>query len=279
MFGNVLINPHMLSAEDKSTYNQFYCGICRALGESNGGLSRLTLNYDMTFLALFLSSLYEPQQKQINKKCLIHPKKSQSYIKNEFIEYAADMNIVLAYYKCIDDWHDDKNIIMFSFSSLIASKIKLLKEKYHDKISIIESLICDLSAIEKRNGTPDESSDCFGRILGEIFRCKNDNWENDVYNFGFSLGKFLYLIDAATDIENDQKKRSYNPFLTLDISESEIENILKVIIGEAAEIFEKLPLVQNENILRNIIYSGVWQKYNSVKAKKERKTLNGHRSL
>ncbi|MBR1970415.1 MAG: hypothetical protein IKA17_08685 [Clostridia bacterium] len=279
MFGNVLINPHVLSAEDKSTYNQFYCGICRALGEANGGLSRLTLNYDMTFLALFLSSLYEPQQKQINKKCLIHPKKSQSYIKNEFIEYAADMNIVLAYYKSIDDWHDDKNILMFSFSSLIKSRIKLLKEKYPDKISKIESLISDLSAIENRNGTPDESSDCFGKILGEIFRCKSDNWENDVYNFGYSLGKFIYLIDAAADIEKDQKKRNYNPFLTLDISESEIENILKVLIGEAAEIFEKLPLVQNENILRNTIYSGVWQKYNSAKAKKERKAINGNRSL
>ena len=279
MFGNILINPQILSQEDISTYNQYYCGLCRMLGESNGGLSRLTLNYDTTFLALFLSSLYEPEQIKINKKCLVHPKKSQSFIKNEFIEYAADMNLVLAYYKCIDDWHDEKNVFMFSFSSLIESKIKKLKEKYTDKISVIERLISDLSSIEKRNGSPDEASDCFGRILGEIFCRKKDNWENEAYKFGFALGKFIYLIDAAADMEKDRKKGNYNPFLTLDITEIEIENILKVLIGNAAEIFEKLPLVQNENILRNIIYSGVWQKYNSVKAKKERKNLNGHRSV
>ncbi len=279
MFGNILINPKNLSEEEKNTYNQYYCGLCRRLGESSGGLSKLTLNYDMTFLALFLSSLYEPNLTTINKKCLIHPKKSQSYIKNEYIEYAADMNVVLAYYKCIDDWNDDKNILMYSFSSLIEAKIKHIKEKFPEKILVIENLIGELSKIEKRNGSPDEASDCFGNILGEIFLYRKDNWASEVYNFGYLLGKFIYLIDAAIDIEKDKKKGSYNPFLALDISEIEIENILKVIIGEAAEIFEKLPLVQDENILRNIIYSGVWQRYNSVKAKKERKALNGYRSV
>ncbi len=279
MFGNILINPQKLSAEDKIRYNQIYCGLCRRLGEASGCISRLTLNYDMTFLALFLSSLYEPNQIAINKKCLVHPKKSQSYVKNEYIEYAADMNIILAYYKCIDDWNDDKNILMYSFSSLIEAKMSPIKEKYFEKILKIENLINELSEIEKRKGTPDEASDCFGRLLGEVFLCKKDNWANEVYNFGYVLGKFIYLIDAAIDIEKDRKKGNYNPFLTFDISEDEIENILKIIIGEAAEIFEKLPLVQDENILRNIIYSGVWQRFNSVKAKKERKSINGHRSV
>ncbi len=279
MFGNVLINPKKLSKEEKITYNQYYCGLCRKLGEANGSLSRLTLNYDTTFLALFLSSLYEPNQITINKKCLIHPKKSQSYAANEYIEYAADMNLVLAYYKCIDDWNDDKNILTCSFSLLIEKKIKIIKEKFPEKTLKIENLINKLSEIEARNGTPDEASDCFGKILGEIFLYRKDNWADEVYSFGYLLGKFIYLIDAAIDIERDRKKGNYNPFLTLDISEIEIENILKVIIGEAAEIFERLPLVQDENILRNIIYSGVWQRYNSVKAKKERKSLNGYRSV
>lgn len=279
MFGNVLINPQKLSLEDKNRYNQFYCGLCRSLGELSGLLSRLTLNYDTTFLAIFLSSLYEPEELLINKKCFVHPKKSQAYVKNEILEYAADINVALAYYKCIDDWNDDKNIIMYSFSSLIKSKIKVIKEKYPEKMRNIEILLNNLSNIEKRNGTADEASDCFGKLLGEIFMYKNDIWANSLYSFGCAFGKFIYLTDAATDIEKDKKSNNYNPFLTDNITKNDIEDILKVLIGKAAEIFEKLPLVQDENILRNIIYSGVWLKYNSKKARTERKFGNGHKSI
>jgi hypothetical protein len=43
-----------------------------------------------------------------------------------------------------------------------------------------------------------------------------------------------------------------------------LREALKTILGEVSIAFEKLPLVQDERILRSILYSGIWQKYNEA---------------
>ena len=59
MFGYVMANQDGLSAEAKERYHAAYCGLCHALGKRHGQKSRLTLTYDLAFLAVFLSALYE----------------------------------------------------------------------------------------------------------------------------------------------------------------------------------------------------------------------------
>lgn len=58
MFGFVTANTGELSKEQKIRYNAVYCGICRRIRQQHSNVARLTLNYDMTFLALLLMSLY-----------------------------------------------------------------------------------------------------------------------------------------------------------------------------------------------------------------------------
>ena len=59
MFGYVIPNQAALSPEAQARYRTAYCGLCRRIGALHGLRGRLTLSYDLTFLNLLLSSLYE----------------------------------------------------------------------------------------------------------------------------------------------------------------------------------------------------------------------------
>ena len=108
MFGYVVMNKPEIKFKDFDMYRSFYCGLCRELKERYGLSGQITLTYDMTFVILLLSGLYEPPTKKGSTRCIVHPVRRQPVRKNAITEYAADMNIFLTYYKCKDDWNDEK---------------------------------------------------------------------------------------------------------------------------------------------------------------------------
>lgn len=110
MFGYVTICEPELKIKDFKAYKACYCGLCKSLKEYYGSLGQLTLTYDMTFVILLLTSLYETELKQSMHRCKVHPVKKQTMLQNEFSEYAADMNILLSYYHLKDDWQDEKKL-------------------------------------------------------------------------------------------------------------------------------------------------------------------------
>ena len=109
MFGLVTASLSELTKEEKHRYSSVYCGICRQIRQRSSRLSRLGLSYDMAFLALLLMSLYEPEEATGTRACGLHPIKPRPWVDNEYIRYAADMNVALAYHKAADDWQDDKS--------------------------------------------------------------------------------------------------------------------------------------------------------------------------
>ena len=92
-----------------------------------------------------------------------------------------------------------------------------------------------------------------------------------MYELGFYLGKFIYFIDAYEDIEDDLEKENYNPlkqiYQTAQFDER-CKNILELMISEATMAFERMPIIENAAIIRNILYSGVWTKYELIKKKR-----------
>ena len=109
MFGYLVAEPGLLTEAEYARYRGCYCGLCRAIKDRWGQLARLSLTYDMSFLCLLFGSLYEPEETAGEGKCLPHPIEARAWWKSEFTDYAADMNVALAYLKCLDDWEDDGN--------------------------------------------------------------------------------------------------------------------------------------------------------------------------
>ena len=50
----------------------YYCGLCKVLKEKYGFLGQMTLTYDMTFLVLLLTSLYEEKSTHEQNRCVVH---------------------------------------------------------------------------------------------------------------------------------------------------------------------------------------------------------------
>ncbi|MCI8963005.1 MAG: hypothetical protein HFG37_04745 [Eubacterium sp.] len=261
MFGYVTANKPELKMREFGRYKAFYCGLCRRLGKNNGAVSRLTLSYDMTFLILLLSSLYEPEEQQEKHRCLIHPGKKQWMIYNQITDYASDMNVLLSCNHFQDDWEDERSIAGFCGAKVFAGRAKKIARQYPRQAKVIREQLGRLAELEQKGITePDAISRPFGELMSELFVYQEDAFQDILRSFGFYLGKYIYLLDAFMDLEKDLKKGSFNPFRESadreDFEES-VRQMLEGTIRQAVAEFEKLPLEQDLPILRNILYEGV----------------------
>lgn len=283
MFGYIIINKGDMKFKEFDIYQSYYCGLCRKLKEKYGVAGQMTLSYDMTFLIMLLSGLYEPETVMGSCKCVAHPFEKHATRINEYTEYAADMNLLLSYYKCKDDWVDDKKYTKWVYAGLLEKGYHAVKRKYGGKAHRIETLMQQLTKKEKEGCDDiDEMSRLFGKIMAEILVYKKDEWEDALCRLGLYLGKFIYLCDAYEDIEKDLKSDSYNPLYRLYKNpdfEGECRNILVMMMSECSKEFEQLPILDNIEILRNIIYSGVWYRYEKVRKEREsreKEQVNSH---
>lgn len=272
MFGYVVVNKPELKIREFQEYRSYYCGLCRALQDRCGLRGQMSLSYDMTFLAMLLSCLYEPQQEKYEKRCALHPFAKQQVVKNEMIAYVADMNLLLTWYKCKDDYADERKLGKAVYGKSIESKVEKLQEQYARQAQAVKENMERLAALEQEESMDlDALSACFGHLLEEIFVVCQDEWETYLRKIGFYIGKFVYIIDAYDDLAQDKKKNCFNPFLKREQQEgfdAWVEQLLVLLAAEFAKEFEKLPIVEDVEILRNIIYSGIWTRYEEVKKKR-----------
>lgn len=270
MFGYVVINQSEMTFRNFEIYRSYYCGLCRVLKDNYGARGQMTLNYDMTFLTIFLDGLYETECVDGECRCIAHPVEKHKTRTNEFTTYSADMNIFLTYYKCLDDWNDDKNKKKRRMAKKLKDKAKAVREKYPEKCKIITDELDKLSKYEK-NGEQDidVTSGCFGRIMAELFLYKHDEWQTYLENTGFYLGKYLYILDAFCDYEEDSKKGRFNPLNKYGNDREKIGSLLNMMMAECTRSYEMLPIVEYNEILQNILYSGVWTGFDNCKSQKD----------
>ena len=153
-----------------------------------------------------------------------------------------------------------------------------MEVRYPKKAEVIRAELSGLHEYEKENAEDlDTAAGCFGNIMAEIFACRQDEWEENLRITGFFLGKFIYLLDAYEDVEKDEKNGCYNPFSSRKGEEGfddEVLQILRMMMAECSRAFEKLPILENTDILRNILYSGVWCRFESVRARRKEQQEN-----
>ena len=281
MVGYLIASASSLTEEERIRYKATYCGLCRTLKDRHGQISRLTLNYDMTFLILLLQSLYEPEEKSGVETCIAHPREKREWWRSEISDYAADMNVALAYLNRLDDWRDDGSVLALAESGILKKTYQETAEKYPRQCAAMEQSIMELSYLEK-NGIedPDAAAATFGHLLGSVFVWREDRWQEPLYRLGDSLGRFIYLLDAAVDLEKDAYKDSYNPFRKyygLD-NEERFRDILKIFLADAIIQFDFLPLVKDVGLMKNILCSGLWTVFDE-KFRLKRGNKNGSGSV
>ena len=272
MFGYVMANLKELEKPRRKRYASVYCGICRGIRSQCSQVCRLGLSYDMAFLSLLLMSLYEPEETAGAHACVLHP--GRKWTDSKYIRYGADMNVALAYYNALDDFEDEGKVTSKVLCNVFGKELKRIQETYPRQCRAIEEGISALAQLEKANcANPDEPAGCFGRLMGELLVYEEDLWAPTLRKMGDALGRYIYLADAAVDYRRDKKKKQYNPFLAMGMEEDwpAWEEFLVLAMSRCTDAYERLPLVQDKDILDNILYSGIWLQYR----RRQKKTAGG----
>ena len=281
MFGYVNANWKELPKPRQNRFTSVYCGVCRRIREQSGQLSRLGLQYDAAFLGLLLMSLYEPEEASGPNACMLHPIAKRPWVDNACIAYAADMNVALAYYKCLDDWRDDKKRTARTMAGILGKQMPRIEHCWPRQCEAISLCIRELSRLERENcPNPDETANCFGNLMAALLVWKEDIWAPYLGEMGYHLGRFIYLLDAAVDFDRDKKRGKYNPYLAMGMENADWarwEEYLVLTMARCTDSFERLPRVQDKDILDNILYSGIWLRCKANR--KEEESADDHGSV
>ena len=282
MFGYVTPCKMELKIKDYEKFKAYYCGLCKTIKSNYGNLPRVVLNYDMTFLAILLHSLDDDSPSYIKKHCIVHPmRKKIIMVSNPPLEYAAFCNITLAYFKLLDNVNDDKSIKSKLLSILLKVCTKKTCVKFANNIEYIEKKLDELYSFEKNKDSIsiDEISHPFGELTGYILSSyiEKDNINSEIlYNLGYNLGKWIYIIDAWDDLEKDMNEEKYNPINFIlnkdnknykDFSreiEERIDFILTMCGRHCLDCLSKLHIKKNEELLYNILQYGLMEKMDKV---------------
>jgi len=281
MFGYVTPCKMEMKIKDYEKFKAYYCGLCNSIKNNFGNLPRLTLNYDMTFLAILLDSLSENKYNFIKFKCMMHPLKNRIMLNNnEALDYAAFCNITLAYYKLIDDVYDNKTMKSKVSSIFLKNYLPKSEKAYNDVMKYTKEKLLLLNNIEENHKDMgiDEVSHVFADLTGFIvsFYYKDASFKEDLYWLGYNLGKWIYIIDAYDDLEKDMKSDSFNAInslLNLDnldfqsfskLIKPRVDFILATCAEQCLKYLNNLPLIKNEDILYNILELGLMEKMDKV---------------
>lgn len=276
MFGYININQKIMTEENKEAYQAYYCGLCRRLKSNCGAKGQMLLNYDMTFLVVLLTGLYELSNEVSEITCALHPTKKRTVWMNEATDYAADMNLILAYHNLLDDWKDDKAYTKKAFVKMLDKDYTRIMAKYPRQVKALEEFMRRTEEVERNHETNlDAVAGLTGEMLAEVFCWKEDEWAEEMRTLGFYMGKFIYLMDAYEDYDADLQKNEYNPLVYVSGENGEdldtlIRLLLTSMMSECAKSFERLPILLHADVLRNVLYSGVWSKYEYLQLKKRK---------
>ena len=295
MFGFVVADAGALSEEEKERYRAVYCGLCFALRDRYGQLSRACLTYDLTFFVLLCNSLHEPAVTQGASHCVMHPAPAppRPWARSAWTDYAADLSVALAYHKVLDDIADDGDLKARAAERLLAGAYERARTRIPEQCAEIERAMAAIRTIEEAGrsnedalsggaGTacdspfsadatdavlafdPDAAAHEFGRMLGRLFAHNQGFWAETMEELGRGLGRFIYLMDAAVDFAGDTASVSYNPFVALGSDAEAMRATLALTAADAVTPYERLPLVQDAHLMDAILYSGIWAQFNKA---------------
>lgn len=286
MFGYITPLYNELKVKDYYYFKSYYCGLCNTIKKNFGNLPRLTLNYDLTFISFLLDGLIDEPLKEKNIRCLKHLSTEMVICEpTDALNYISNLNIVISNLKLKDDIIDDGSMKSRLFYTLFLPANKKAKGHLENLISLINENMELLSNYEKNKNfsTLDEVCHPFSLIMASIlseypFSLSDDSDETRLilYELGYSIGKWIYLMDALDDWKDDIDNNNFNPLNVIynpnnlpfyDIVNLVIEDIDFIIfncLSNCSEYIKVLPFKKHYSIIDNVINLGMVEQYYTV---------------
>ena len=289
MFGYVKpLKPEMKMIEF-DTYKAIYCGLCKQLGKVYGPFARLTLSYDFTFLAVVSLGFSEQCAGFKKQICVVNPlKKKPCMCPCDDLTFAASVAMLMLYYKVLDNYRDSGfwgKLGSLCIRPFFAHARKKAMKRYPEIDRIIGSAMAEQAVVEQKNlSSIDAAAEPTARAMAEIAKqmTGDENQKRVLDRFGYLLGKWVYLMDAYDDLEDDLQTGNFNPIRnrleitawneeTRQQSDEFMTGLLNLTVTELAKAYELLELKRYKSILDNIIYLGLKDVPKQIAQKKETK--------
>ena len=295
MFGYVRPVLDRLDEGQREAYQSAYCGLCHALGRRHGFWARLTLQYDFTFLAVLLTA-GEAEDRSLCRRCPIHPlQRPRACLNGDQMDAAADQSMILTYYKLCDDV-DDHNAITglpyrFARRLLRRSYRRAAAARPEFDAQVREGLALLRQLEEERSPELDRAADAFARILASASAVypKGSVMRRTLGELLYHLGRWIYLMDAWDDLNEDKRHGRYNPldvrFQGRALEEKEYLNTTAVhsvrLAGAAANLMDLgswAPVVENVLCLglpavQNAVLGGSWKEMRKARRRPHERSL------
>lgn len=262
MLGYITPLKSELRMRELTQYQAWYCGLCNSIRRAYGQVPRLVLDYDCTFLALLLAGAEGEQEPCAMKRCGYKPfRKAQPVAPPcDALAYAADINVLLYYYKLKDDWKDEHKL------SALAGDIALRGAARHAERrqkKAAEAIKAGIHALSDMEACEEKSIDAVADAFAELLRQVVSGYPNlearqreALAWLAYHMGRWIYLADAWEDRKKDEKTNAYNPFLINKVEVERASFLLYASLNEMEKAYDLLTVHCNRGILDNILYQG-----------------------
>ena len=281
MFGYIGTIESELKVREAASYKSWYCGLCQCMKRRYGPFCTLFLQYDCAFLALLFSGELGEAVDAKRCHCLhrCHDPQRKYRLETPALRFAAAANVLLAYYKCYDDWRDERDLKKGAAALLLKGAVKRAGRDYPALLERTRQFYADQARMEESDGRPDAAADPTGRYLESLA---------DMLPFPeaekmplkwllYNLGRWIYLMDAWDDREKDQKKGTFNPYLMANTSKEDAAFGLYASLEEAHKAFDLLSPSRDGGLMENVLTLGCPERTRRVLEKTDKE--EGHESL
>ena len=295
MFGYIKPHKPELLVREFEQYRAVYCSLCKQLGKSYGVIARFTLSYDCTFLAMVGMGRSATSCEFGQGRCVMNPLRKCPFCKGEQSElvFASALSVIMTYYKVQDDKKDPgaaskiRAFLMWPFAARAHKKAKR-------DFPQLEQAVADAMALQNRvekeaEPSLDACAEPTAKMLSAVFSLlaePNTAEYRILEQFGYFLGRWVYLMDAADDMQKDLKKKAFNPFvrdygLTHDSTPEDFRQAaercnqaLYMTMSQVVAAFQLLEFEQFGSILQNIVCLGLPQMQREFMLKMEKGKKN-----
>ena len=273
MFGYLQIHKDELKVKEYEAYKSVYCGLCKQLGRDYGFLTRLILSFDCTFYAILLMSLKRSCTGFSDGRCKFNPLKKCKFAdcKDNAYSKASALSVISAYYKVVDDIDDSgffKRIALKIAKPFFGRRQKKAARRFPEIENIVSEMMKNQKAAENDElVTIDKAANPTAKMISDLAALEggNDLQKRVLSEFGYQIGRWVYLIDAADDYEKDKKSGNFNPFIKADINDKDyINSVLSQSLARAYDAYNLLDIIDFKPIIDNMMLYGFPNKQNAV---------------
>lgn len=277
MFGYVTTDRSELLGKDFDTYKAIYCSLCKQLGKEYTFFSRFILSYDCTFYAVLALSQSDTCPGFCTGRCRFNPLKKCNYLKQgeEELSKAAALSVISVYYKLIDNIADGGFFeklgcyLLLPFFSHCRKKAKRKFPQLDLAVSLMSQKQFEYEQDE--SCSIDKAAEPTAQMLSTVMSLLSDNDSDSRINgtFGYFLGKWIYLCDAANDFDDDVKHSTFNPYIIAYGNQkrehlNDIEASLNHCLSELLLTYNLMQPKRFSSIIENVLIHGLPKKQSSV---------------